>query len=140
MSALSPTPRRRSGRNGFLVAVDDFGAGHSNLDRLLTLRPDIVKLDRSLIHAHQPDLRESVMPKLVSLLHEAGMLVVAEGIETEEDLLLAARSGVDFVQGFLFGQPGPGYRPKTPRRSRSKLYSIPSPIRARPVSLPSTCC
>jgi EAL domain-containing protein (putative c-di-GMP-specific phosphodiesterase class I) len=98
--------------HGFLVAVDDFGAGHSNLDRLLTLRPDIVKLDRSLIHAHQPDLRESVMPKLVSLLHEAGMLVVAEGIETEEDLLLAARSGVDFVQGFLFGQPGPGYSPE----------------------------
>ena len=99
-------------RHGFLVAVDDFGAGHSNLDRLLTLRPDIVKLDRSLIHAHQPDLRESVMPKLVSLLHEAGMLVVAEGIETEEDLLLAARSGVDFVQGFLFGQPGPGNSPE----------------------------
>ena len=97
---------------GFLVAVDDFGAGHSNLDRLLTLRPDIVKLDRSLIHAHQPDLRESVMPKLVSLLHEAGMLVVAEGIETEEDLLLAARSGVDFAQGFLFGQPGPGHSPE----------------------------
>jgi EAL domain-containing protein (putative c-di-GMP-specific phosphodiesterase class I) len=98
--------------HGFLVAVDDFGAGHSNLDRLLTLRPDIVKLDRSLIHAHQPDLRESVMPKLVSLLHEAGMLVVAEGIETEEDLLLAARSGVDFVQGFLFGQPCPGDSPE----------------------------
>ncbi|MDB5788805.1 EAL domain-containing protein [Caballeronia mineralivorans] len=98
--------------HGFLVAVDDFGAGHSNLDRLLTLRPDIVKLDRSLIHAHQPDLRESVMPKLVSLLHEAGMLVVAEGIETAEDLLLAARSGVDFVQGFLFGQPSPGYSPE----------------------------
>jgi EAL domain-containing protein (putative c-di-GMP-specific phosphodiesterase class I) len=98
--------------HGFLVAVDDFGAGHSNLDRLLALRPDIVKLDRSLIHAHQSDLRESVMPKLVSLLHEAGMLVVAEGIETEEDLLLAARSGVDFVQGFLFGQPCPGSSPE----------------------------
>lgn len=90
---------------GFLVAVDDFGAGHSNLDRLLTLRPDIVKLDRSLIRADQPDMRDSLMPKLVSLLHESGMLVVAEGIETETDLLLAARSGVDFVQGFLLGRP-----------------------------------
>jgi EAL domain-containing protein (putative c-di-GMP-specific phosphodiesterase class I) len=98
--------------HGFLVAVDDFGAGHSNLDRLLSLRPDIVKLDRSLVHAPQPDLRESVMPKLVSLLHEAGMLVVAEGIETHEDLLLAARSGVDFVQGFLFGQPCSGSSPE----------------------------
>jgi EAL domain-containing protein (putative c-di-GMP-specific phosphodiesterase class I) len=96
---------------GFLVAVDDFGAGHSNIDRLLTLRPDIVKLDRSLVHAHQLHLRDSMMPKLVSLLHESGMLVVAEGIETEEDLLLTARSGVDFVQGFLFGQPHPGPSP-----------------------------
>lgn len=93
---------------GFLVAVDDFGAGHSNLDRLLTLQPDIVKLDRSLVRADQPDMRDSLMPKLVSLLHEAGMLVVAEGIETEADLLLAARSGVDFAQGFLFGRPQPG--------------------------------
>jgi EAL domain-containing protein (putative c-di-GMP-specific phosphodiesterase class I) len=92
---------------GFLVAVDDFGAGHSNLDRLLTLQPDIVKLDRSLVRADQPDIRDALMPKLVGLLHEAGMLVVAEGIETEADLLLAARSGVDFVQGFLFGQPQP---------------------------------
>jgi EAL domain-containing protein (putative c-di-GMP-specific phosphodiesterase class I) len=98
--------------SGFLVAVDDFGAGHSNIDRLLTLRPDIVKLDRSLVHAHQLHLRDSMMPKLVGLLHESGMLVVAEGIETEEDLLLAARSGADFVQGFLFGQPCPGPSPE----------------------------
>ncbi|MDR5739798.1 MULTISPECIES: EAL domain-containing protein [unclassified Caballeronia] len=94
---------------GFLVAVDDFGAGHSNIDRLLTLRPDIVKLDRSLVRAqsalkHAP-LRDALMPKLVELLHQSGMFVVAEGIETRDDLLLAARSNVDFVQGFLFGKP-----------------------------------
>lgn len=93
--------------NGFLVAVDDFGAGHSNIDRLLTLRPDIVKLDRSLVRAHGAHTRDALMPKLVGLLHESGMFVVAEGIETEHDLLLAARSDVDYVQGFLFGQPAP---------------------------------
>jgi EAL domain-containing protein (putative c-di-GMP-specific phosphodiesterase class I) len=92
---------------GFLVAVDDFGAGHSNIDRLLTLRPDIVKLDRSLVRAKSAHMRDALMPKLVGLLHESGMFVVAEGIETEEDLLLAARSDVDFVQGYLFGQPAP---------------------------------
>ncbi|WP_244816962.1 EAL domain-containing protein [Caballeronia sp. Lep1P3] len=97
---------------GFLVAVDDFGAGHSNIDRLLTLRPDIVKLDRSLVraqsaqkHAH---LRDSLMPKLVDLLHQSGMFVVAEGIETRDDLLLAARANIDFVQGYLFGKPREG--------------------------------
>ncbi|SAL57456.1 EAL domain-containing protein [Caballeronia telluris] len=92
---------------GFLVAVDDFGAGHSNIDRLLTLRPDIVKLDRSLVRTQAAHLRDALLPKLVGLLHESGMFVVAEGIETEQDLLLAARSNVDFVQGYLFGRPAP---------------------------------
>ncbi|SAK58778.1 diguanylate phosphodiesterase [Caballeronia hypogeia] len=92
---------------GFLVAVDDFGAGHSNIDRLLTLRPDIVKLDRSLVRAKSAHMRDALMPKLVDLLHESGMFVVAEGIETKEDLMLAARSNVDFVQGYLFGLPSP---------------------------------
>lgn len=90
---------------GFLVAVDDFGAGHSNIDRLLTLKPDIVKLDRSLVRAKSAHMRDALMPKLVDLLHESGMFVVAEGIETGEDLMLAARSNVDFVQGYLFGMP-----------------------------------
>ena len=50
-------------------------------------------------------MRDALMPKLVDLLHESGMFVVAEGIETSEDLMLAARSNVDFVQGYLFGMP-----------------------------------
>ncbi|WP_321793034.1 EAL domain-containing protein [Caballeronia sp. J97] len=90
---------------GFLVAVDDFGAGHSNIDRLLTLRPDIVKLDRSLVRTKSAHMSDALMPKLVDLLHESGMFVVAEGIETGEDLILAARSNVDFVQGYLLGMP-----------------------------------
>jgi EAL domain-containing protein (putative c-di-GMP-specific phosphodiesterase class I) len=104
---------------GFLVAVDDFGAGHSNIDRLLTLKPDIVKLDRSLVRAQvaqgrraQVQLRDALMPKLVDLLHESGMFVVAEGIETSDDLMLAARSNVDFVQGWLFGKPAPTLAPR----------------------------
>ncbi|KMY85538.1 Diguanylate cyclase/phosphodiesterase domain 2 (EAL) [Candidatus Paraburkholderia calva] len=91
---------------GFLVAVDDFGAVHSNIDRLLPLKPDIVKLDRSLVRA-QVQLRDALMPKLVDLLHESGMFVVAEDIESSDDLMLAARSNVDFVQGWLFGKPSP---------------------------------
>nr|WP_306805890.1 EAL domain-containing protein [Caballeronia sp. BR00000012568055] len=98
---------------GFLVAVDDFGAGHSNIDRLLTLKPDIVKLDRSLVKAQsRGHLRDALMPRLVDLLHEAGMFVVAEGIETSDDLMLAARSNVDFVQGFLFGKPAASLAPR----------------------------
>jgi diguanylate cyclase (GGDEF)-like protein len=91
--------------HGFLIAVDDFGAGHSNLDRLLRIRPDLVKLDGELIRATSPGAAQPILPKLVSLLHQAGMLVVVEGVETTEQLILAVESNVDFAQGFLLGRP-----------------------------------
>ncbi|CAB3675469.1 bifunctional diguanylate cyclase/phosphodiesterase [Paraburkholderia rhynchosiae] len=91
--------------HGFLIAVDDFGAGQSNLDRLLRIRPDIVKLDGELIRATGHGTGQPILPKLVSLLHQAGMLVVVEGVETTEELILAVESNVDFAQGYLLGRP-----------------------------------
>jgi diguanylate cyclase (GGDEF)-like protein len=91
--------------HGFLIAVDDFGAGQSNLDRLLRIRPDIVKLDGELIRATGHGTEQPILPKLVSLLHQAGMLVVVEGVETTEELILAVESNVDFAQGYLLGRP-----------------------------------
>ena len=91
---------------GCLVAIDDFGAGHSNFDRIWRLSPQIVKLDRSMIAqaANNPGVRR-VLPNLVSLLHESGSLVLMEGIETEQEALIAMDSGIDFVQGYYFGKP-----------------------------------
>lgn len=93
---------------GCLIAIDDFGAGHSNVDRVWRLRPDIVKLDRTLI-ADASENREArlILPGLVSLLHEAGSLVLAEGIETEEEALLALEADCDLVQGYYFARPSP---------------------------------
>ncbi|REG50158.1 diguanylate cyclase/phosphodiesterase [Paraburkholderia sp. BL6669N2] len=92
-------------QHGFLIAVDDFGAGQSNLDRLLRIRPDLVKLDGELIRATGHGTEQPILPKLVSLLHLAGMLVVVEGVETTEELILAVESNVDFAQGYLLGRP-----------------------------------
>ena len=91
---------------GFLIAVDDFGAGHSNLDRLLRIQPDFVKLDGELIRAKSRASDQPLLSTIVSLLHRADMLVVVEGIETTEELILAVESNVDFAQGFLLGRPG----------------------------------
>jgi diguanylate cyclase (GGDEF)-like protein len=91
---------------GFLIAVDDFGAGHSNLDRLLRIQPDFVKLDGELIRAKSRSSDQPLLSTIVSLLHRADMLVVVEGIETTEELILAVESNVDFAQGFLLGRPG----------------------------------
>ncbi|MEI5996710.1 bifunctional diguanylate cyclase/phosphodiesterase [Paraburkholderia bengalensis] len=97
--------------HGFLIAVDDFGAGHSNLDRLLRIRPDLVKLDGELIRAKSAGADQPILPKLVSLLHQAGMLVVVEGVETTEQLILAVESNVDFAQGYLLGRPSASVTP-----------------------------
>ena len=91
---------------GCLVAIDDFGAGHSNFDRIWTLKPDIVKLDRSfLVKADKQEAIRSLLPGIVSLLHQAGSLVLLEGIETRDQALIALESDVDFVQGFFFCRP-----------------------------------
>ena len=91
---------------GCLVAIDDFGAGHSNFDRIWRLSPQIVKLDRSMIvqAVNNPSVKR-VLPNLVSLLHESGSLALMEGIETEQEALIAMDSGIDFVQGYYFGKP-----------------------------------
>jgi EAL domain-containing protein (putative c-di-GMP-specific phosphodiesterase class I) len=91
---------------GFLIALDDFGAGHSNVERVWQLQPDIVKLDRSLLAPGGVRAQgASILPGLVALLHEAGKLVLIEGIETESEAHMALSCDTDFVQGYYFGRP-----------------------------------
>jgi EAL domain-containing protein (putative c-di-GMP-specific phosphodiesterase class I) len=94
---------------GCLVSLDDFGAGHSNFDRVFRLRPEIVKLDRSVVVRAEVDAHaRRIASQMVSLLHECGCLVLMEGIETDEGAYTALRCDVDFVQGYHFGRPAPG--------------------------------
>lgn len=91
---------------GCLVAIDDFGAGESNFERIWRLRPDLVKIDRSMIaEAEESSVVRRILPGLVSLLHQAGCLVVVEGIETAKQALIALGADVDFVQGYFFARP-----------------------------------
>lgn len=91
---------------GCLVALDDFGAGHSNFNRIWNIQPHIVKLDRSIItQAAASRTVRRVIPNLVNLIHEAGSLVLMEGVETEEEALITMDSDVDFVQGYYFARP-----------------------------------
>jgi len=94
---------------GCLLALDDFGAGHSNFDRIWHIHPEIVKLDRSLLRrASQSPRIARVLAQMVSLLHECGSLVLLEGVETRDEAMLALDVDVDMVQGFVFGRPVPG--------------------------------
>lgn len=91
---------------GCLIAIDDFGAGYSNFERVWKLAPHIVKLDRSMIEqASSENKIRDLFPGIVSLLHQAGSLVLIEGIETEEQATIAMDSDADFVQGYYFAKP-----------------------------------
>lgn len=91
---------------GCMIALDDFGAGHSNFDRIWSLQPEIVKLDRSFaIKSVEDPSARRLLPQIVSLIHEAGSLVLLEGVETEAQALAAFDSDIDFVQGFYFAMP-----------------------------------
>lgn len=93
---------------GFRVAIDDFGCRHSNFDRLWRLTPDIVKLDRSLIHqaATNPRARR-ILPKIIDIIHDLGAQVVCEGIESAAQHALARDAGADLLQGYHYARPSP---------------------------------
>ena len=93
-------------RHGFLVVLDDVGVGYSNLDRIMLVKPDILKADRALVHDLHRDLRkQGVFKALVLLSERIGGWLVAEGVETRHDAVVALDLGVDMLQGFFFGRP-----------------------------------
>jgi EAL domain-containing protein (putative c-di-GMP-specific phosphodiesterase class I) len=91
---------------GCLIALDDFGAGHSNFERIFDLRPHLVKLDRRVLLRAKADAKaRRILQRMVSLIQECGSLVLIEGIETLAGAHLALTCDVDFVQGYYFGRP-----------------------------------
>lgn len=91
---------------GYRIAVDDFGTPHSNLQRVLKLQPDIVKLDGTLIQAteNSSGMGDS-FSRLVDVLRQSGIQVAVEGIETAQQLEFARKSGADLLQGYHLARP-----------------------------------
>jgi EAL domain-containing protein (putative c-di-GMP-specific phosphodiesterase class I) len=91
---------------GCLIVIDDFGAGHSNFDRVWRLKPDIVKIDREMTRRLSVNpVARRMLAGIVSLLRDAGATVCVEGIETEDQALCSIDAGADLVQGFYFARP-----------------------------------
>ncbi len=89
-----------------LLAVDDFGSGINDLERVGIMRPHIVKLDRELISGidHIPEKQENVQD-LILKFHADGMLVVAEGVEEKEEFDYLVGLGIDLFQGYYLARP-----------------------------------
>jgi EAL domain-containing protein (putative c-di-GMP-specific phosphodiesterase class I) len=94
--------------NDVRLAVDDAGAGTANFSHIVELRPDLVKLDISLVRRVNADLgRQALIVGMRHFSRTAGCRLIAEGIESEEEASTLRGFGVEFGQGFLFGRPEP---------------------------------
>lgn len=90
---------------GARIAIDDFGAGYSQLDRVLALQPDILKLDMRLFQAAARGGPSSeVVKALAQMAEKTGCWIIAEGVETEAELNFALECGSRYVQGYLFAR------------------------------------
>lgn len=92
--------------SGMMLAVDDFGSGHSNETRILLIQPDIIKIDMELVQGVSEDKdKQSLILNFLTFCKAKGIRIVAEGVETAEDLQTIYKLGVDFVQGYYTARP-----------------------------------
>jgi EAL domain-containing protein (putative c-di-GMP-specific phosphodiesterase class I) len=88
---------------GIEIDIDDFGTGHASMVALTSLQPHRIKIDRSLVADSCSDDRKIVLLSSVAdMAHSLGIKMIAEGIETAEELEQVAALGIDEVQGFFF--------------------------------------
>jgi EAL domain-containing protein (putative c-di-GMP-specific phosphodiesterase class I) len=91
---------------GYKIAMDDTGSGYSSLSIISEIMPDVIKIDRSVIsNIDKNSVKESMLQGLMLIAREAGSLVVAEGIENEEEASVLTRNNVDLAQGFFYARP-----------------------------------
>jgi len=93
-------------QRGFLIALDDFGAGNANFDRISTVLPHVVKVDRSIVYnVHLNFIHKEILKSIANMCFNIGALVLAEGVEEEEEILRSLKLDIDLFQGFWFARP-----------------------------------
>jgi EAL domain-containing protein (putative c-di-GMP-specific phosphodiesterase class I) len=93
-------------RMGFMTAIDDFGAGFAGLTLLADFQPDIVKLDMALIrNIDTSRARQAIAKAVTGLCHDLGILVIAEGVETDSEKTCLQDLGISLMQGYFFAKP-----------------------------------
>ena len=97
---------KRVKKLGVMIAIDDFGAGYSNFERLLEFEPDILKIDGSLIRNIANDgYSRNIVETIVTFAKKQNIITIAEFVENEEIFRILYDLGVDYSQGYYFGEP-----------------------------------
>ena len=95
-------------REGFSVAMDDFGSGYSSLNVLKNLQFDSIKLDKEFLNGFSQNLHaQKVIEGTVSMIKSLGVKVIAEGVETQQQADFLRKTGCDLAQGYFFARPLP---------------------------------
>lgn len=106
----------------FEVAIDDYGTGFSNIVSLLRFRPQVIKIDRFLISGIQDDVNKQLFVKsTIDFAQHNNIKVLAEGVETLEELNAVIEYGVDLIQGFYTARPAPQPLEELPESIRSDI-------------------
>ena len=88
------------------IAIDDYGAGHSNIVNVLRYTPQIIKIDRALISGINTDSNKQLFVRnTIDFAHQNGIRALAEGVETADELRSVIDCGIDYIQGFYTGRP-----------------------------------
>jgi EAL domain-containing protein (putative c-di-GMP-specific phosphodiesterase class I) len=110
---------------GISIVLDDFGTGYSSLSYLRMFPFDKIKIDRSFVHELSKNADcAAIVSAVASLGRDMRIGTVAEGVETEDQLILVRAAGCTHAQGYLFGRPCPAaelvFQQSPPRNSKSE--------------------
>lgn len=92
---------------GIRFSLDDFGTGYSNMQRVVTLPLDIIKLDRTFTEVHDNPKLAIVLTNTIQMIKAMNMKIVVEGVETEDMVHLFSRLECEYIQGYFFSKPMP---------------------------------
>jgi EAL domain-containing protein (putative c-di-GMP-specific phosphodiesterase class I)/GGDEF domain-containing protein len=117
--------RERYRASGSMIALDDYGSGYSNDSNMLKIQPDFVKIDRSLlINIDKDDQKKHLVGNMVSFAKQHGIMVIAEGLEREEEIAAVIALGADLIQGFYTSKPRPVFLLEISQEASEKIKML----------------
>lgn len=117
--------RERYCGKGALIAMDDYGTGYSNESTLITIKPDFIKIDRSLIEGINSDVQKRhLVSNMIDFAGNHGIKTLGEGVETREELETLIEFGIDFIQGYYTSKPNAVLIPEIPTEIKDEILGI----------------